>query len=126
MASRDHIPLQDADDQKELIMKSFVFTIVAASALAMPIAAFSQTDATPTRAQVRAELQQLEQAGYDPAKGENPNYPADIQAAEARVSAANSTTGYGGTASVSSSSGSRATTRPASGDEMRQIYFGGQ
>ena len=76
-------PLKDADDQKELIMKSFVFTIVAASALAMPIAAFSQTDGTVTRAQVRAELQQLEQAGYDPAKGENPNYPADIQAAEA-------------------------------------------
>jgi Domain of unknown function (DUF4148) len=118
--------LKHADDQKELIMKSFVFTIAAASALAMPIVAFSQTDATATRAQVRAELQQLEQAGYDPAKGENPNYPADIQAAEARVSAANSATGYGGTASVSSSSGSRATTRPASGDEMRQIYFGGQ
>jgi type II secretory pathway pseudopilin PulG len=126
VASRDHISLQGADDQKELIMKSFVFTIAAASALAMPIAAFSQTDATATRAQVRAELQQLKQAGYDPAKGENPNYPADIQAAEARVSAANSTTGYGGTASVSSSSGSRATTHPASGDEMRQIYFGGQ
>jgi type II secretory pathway pseudopilin PulG len=126
VASREHIPLKNTDDQKELIMKSFVSTIVAASALAMPIAAFSQTDATATRAQVRAELQQLEQAGYDPAKGENPNYPADIQAAEARVSAANSATGYGGTTSVSSSSGSRATTRPASGDEMRQIYFGGQ
>ena len=107
-------------------MKSFVFTTVAASTLAMSVAAFSQTDSTATRAQVRAELMQLEQAGYDPAKGENPNYPADIQAAEARVSAANSTTGYGGTASVSSSSGSRATTHPASGDEMRQIYFGGQ
>ncbi|WP_180735163.1 DUF4148 domain-containing protein [Paraburkholderia sp. PGU19] len=107
-------------------MKSFVFTIVAASALAMPIAAFSQTDGTVTRAQVRAELQQLEQAGYDPAKGEDPTYPADIQAAEARVSAGNGATGYGGTASGSSSSGSRAVTRPASGDEMRQLYFGGE
>jgi len=107
-------------------MKSLIFAIVAASALALPLTAFSQTDATPTRAQVRAELQQLEQAGYDPAKGEDPNYPADIQAAEARVSAANGATAYGGTTSGSSSSGSRTTTRPATGDEMRQIYFGGQ
>lgn len=107
-------------------MKSFVFTIVATSALAIPVAAFSQSDATTTRAQVQAELQQLEQAGYDPAKGENPNYPADIQAAEARVSAANSATGYGGAASGSSSFGSRATARPASEDEMHQLYFGGQ
>jgi hypothetical protein len=126
VASRDHIHLKIADDQKELIMKSFVFTTVAASTLAMSVAAFSQTDSTATRAQVRAELMQLEQAGYDPAKGENPNYPADIQAAEARVSAANRATEYGGTASGSSSSGSRATTRPASGDEMRQLYFGGE
>ncbi|MBP0590150.1 DUF4148 domain-containing protein [Paraburkholderia sp. LEh10] len=107
-------------------MKSLVFAISAVSALALPLTAFSQTDAAPTRAQVRAELQQLEQAGYDPAKGEDPNYPVDVQAAEARVSAANGATAYGGTSSGSSSSGSRATTRPASGDELRQIYFGGE
>ncbi|MBN3762231.1 DUF4148 domain-containing protein [Burkholderia sp. Ac-20365] len=107
-------------------MKSFIVTIAAASALALPVASFSQTtDTGTTRAQVRAELQQLEQAGYDPGKGENPTYPADVQAAEARASAT-SATGYGGTASGSTSFGSRATTHPASAEEMHQIYFGGQ
>jgi hypothetical protein len=107
-------------------MRSLIVAIAATSALALPLTAWSQTDAAPTRAQVRAELQQLEQAGYDPSKGEDPNYPVDIQAAEARVWAANGATGYGGTMSGSTSSGSRATVRPASGDEMRQIYFGGE
>jgi type II secretory pathway pseudopilin PulG len=40
-----------------------------------------------TRAQVQAELAQLEQAGYSPSSGEDPNYPATVQAAEAKVSA---------------------------------------
>jgi type II secretory pathway pseudopilin PulG len=107
-------------------MKLFITLITAASTLALPIAARSQTDSTLTRAQVRAELQQLEQAGYDPAKGEDPNYPADIQAAEARVWATNGATAYGGIKSGSSSSGSGEIRRPASAEEMRQMYFGGQ
>ena len=49
-------------------MKSVVIAVAAASALSIPLAAFSQSDPTLTRAQVRAELQQIEQAGYDPAK----------------------------------------------------------
>lgn len=40
-----------------------------------------------TRAQVRAELVQLEHAGYSPSSGSDPQYPADIQAAEAKVAA---------------------------------------
>ncbi|BCQ26565.1 DUF4148 domain-containing protein [Caballeronia sp. NK8] len=107
-------------------MKSFAMAIAVASALALPIAALSQTDATPTRAQVRAELQQLEQAGYDPAKGDDANYPGDIQTAEARVSSQNGATAYGGITPGSSASGSRIITRPASTDEMKQLYFGGQ
>ncbi|MEM5345015.1 DUF4148 domain-containing protein [Paraburkholderia azotifigens] len=107
-------------------MRSTALAIVAASALALPVAALCQTDASPTRAQVRAELQQLEQAGYDPAKGEDPGYPADIQAAEARVSAQNGATGYGGVTSGASVSGSRAISRPATTDEMKQLYFGGE
>lgn len=106
-------------------MRSIAMAIAAVSALALPIAALSQTDAPPTRAQVRAELQQLEQAGYDPGKGENPNYPADIQAAEARVSSQNGATAYGGVTSGTSASGSHAISRPATTDEMKQLYFGG-
>ncbi|SEK08540.1 DUF4148 domain-containing protein [Paraburkholderia diazotrophica] len=107
-------------------MRSFAIAVAAASALSLPLAAFSQNDATPTRAQVRAELQQLEQAGYDPAKGEDPNYPADIQAAEARAWMQGGATAYGGVMPGSSGSGSRATAQPASLDEMKQLYFGGQ
>jgi hypothetical protein len=55
-----------------------------------------------TRAQVRAELVQLETAGYNTAHGEDPYYPADIQAAEAKVAAQNgATSGYGGVVSGS-------------------------
>ena len=68
-------------------MKMFAMAVAAAWATALPVAALSQTDATPTLAQVRAELQQLEQAGYVPATGEDPNYPTDSQTAEARFRA---------------------------------------
>jgi|ERR1700681_1461737 hypothetical protein len=57
------------------------------SVLAMPALSFAQSAAGLTRAQVVAELVRLEQAGYNPSAGEDNNYPADIQAAEARVAA---------------------------------------
>jgi hypothetical protein len=107
-------------------MKFIAIAVAAVSALSIPLAAFSQTDGALTRAQVQADLQQLEKVGYDPAKGEDPNYPVDIQAAEARVSAQSGATAYGGVTSGSSASGSRATARPASTEEMKQLYFGGQ
>jgi hypothetical protein len=57
-------------------------------------------------------LVQVEQAGYSPARGADPYYPSDIQAAEARVAAQNATaqaasTGYGPSTSGSSQSGQR-------------------
>ncbi|WP_244816486.1 DUF4148 domain-containing protein [Caballeronia sp. Lep1P3] len=106
-------------------MKSVVIAVAAASALSLSFAAFSQTESTLTRAQVRAELQQFEHAGYDPAKSDDATYPGDIQAAAARTST-DSPTAYGGVLSGSSSSGSRAVVRPASSEEMKQLYFGGQ
>ena len=106
-------------------MNSVVIAVAAAAAFSLPLAAFSQTDSTLTRAQVRAELEQFQQAGYDPAKGDDATYPGDIQAAEARISTDNSTA-YGGVPSGSSSSGPRAFIRPASAEDMKQLYFGGQ
>ncbi|MFM0173612.1 DUF4148 domain-containing protein [Paraburkholderia sediminicola] len=71
-------------------MKSLQAVVIAA-VLATPVAAFAQQSNAPvTRAEVRAELVQLEKAGYNPAKRDNATYPADIQAAEARVAAENS------------------------------------
>ncbi|SAL59242.1 membrane protein [Caballeronia arvi] len=106
-------------------MKSVAIAVATAAALSIPLAAFSQSDSTLTRAQVRAELQQIEQAGYDPAKSADASYPSDIQSAEARLSA-NGPTAYGGVPFGSSTSGSRAVVRPASTEDMKQLYFGGQ
>jgi hypothetical protein len=55
---------------------------------------------------VRAELIQIEKAGYNPARGEDPSYPADIQAAEAKVAAQNgAASGYGSGMNGSSEAG---------------------
>jgi hypothetical protein len=72
-----------------------------------------QSNQPLTRAQVRADLVQVEQAGYNPANGRDPYYPQDIQAAEARIAAKNATaqadtTGYGSGTNGTSQVGQRA------------------
>jgi hypothetical protein len=59
-----------------------------AGTFAASTASFAQSNDPITRAQVRAELVQVEKAGYDPTGDQN-NYPANIQAAEAKISAQN-------------------------------------
>jgi len=85
-------------------IKSLVSAVALTSALAAPAVSFAQQSNGPvTRAQVRAELVQLEKAGYQPRGGDDPNYPDDIQAAEAKVAAMNGAgSGYGGVANGSS------------------------
>jgi Domain of unknown function (DUF4148) len=103
-------------------MKSLIQAAVVAAVLAAPVASFAQSNQPVTRAQVRAELVQLEKAGWRPAMdmGNSPDYPAGIQAAEARVAAENGATdGVGGVVSGSSASGSH-----AANDSVRPIYFG--
>ncbi|ASL46385.1 hypothetical protein bAD24_III03270 [Burkholderia sp. AD24] len=81
-------------------MKSLASLVVATSFLIVPLCGFAQQANAPlTRAEVRADLVQIEKAGYSPATGENQDYPRDIQAAEAKVSAKGSavtTSGVGG------------------------------
>ena len=87
-------------------MKSLIQSVALAVALVVPVASFAQSSAPVTRAQVRAELVQLEKTGWRPAAGADPHYPDDIQAAEAKVVAANGeTSGYGGVAQGSSDAG---------------------
>ncbi|WP_069268028.1 DUF4148 domain-containing protein [Paraburkholderia nodosa] len=100
-------------------MKSLAKTFVILTILSAPAVSFAQSNSAVTPEQVRAELIQLEQAGYRPGDGDNTNYPADIQAAEARVAAQNGGSGYGGMAGSTSSSGA-----PAAGDSMKPVYFG--
>ncbi|WP_419687910.1 DUF4148 domain-containing protein [Burkholderia theae] len=51
---------------------------------AIPALSFADTGHGLTRADVRAELVRLEQAGYNPARSE-PHYPDDVIAATQRV-----------------------------------------
>ena len=71
-------------------MKQLALLTLTLSALVGSTLTFAQSASAPlTRAQVRADLIRLEQAGYNPAANDDSNYPADIQAAEARVAAQN-------------------------------------
>jgi hypothetical protein len=60
---------------------------LAIATLGAPVSSFAQTSHPLTRAEVLADLIRVEQAGYNPARGDDPNYPVDIQAAEAKVAA---------------------------------------
>lgn len=94
-------------------MKSLIQAVAVAVALVAPVASFAQSNAPVTRAQVRAELVQLEQAGYRPGDGDNAHYPDAIQAAESKIGANQAASGYGGVAAGSAASGQRAVVAPA-------------
>ncbi|QBQ99462.1 DUF4148 domain-containing protein [Paraburkholderia pallida] len=100
-------------------MKSLVQTVVMLTVMAAPVISFAQSNSAVTTEQVRAELVQLEQAGYHVGDGDNANYPADIQAAEARVAAQGGASSYGGVVSGTSASGA-----PATIPGLKPIYVG--
>jgi hypothetical protein len=125
-------------------MKSLIKAVAIAAMLAAPIVSFAQSNEPVTRAQVRAELVQLEKAGYNPTAGDNATYPVAIQAAEAKVVAEDASSngnslaradtensGVGGTLAGTSASGAghsrhsrmngQACVGPAS---FCNIYFG--
>jgi hypothetical protein len=107
-----------------MIMKSLIKAVALAVAIAAPVASFAQSNQPLTRAEVRAQLVQLEKAGYNPSISNDPTYPANIQAAEARVAAENgSTSGVGGAVSGSSESGVRTSALSAVSDS-RSVYAG--
>jgi hypothetical protein len=82
-------------------MKKLMCVVLAAATL-MPFAALAQSaPAHVTRAQVRAELSQLEAAGYRPST-HDADYPQALQSAEAKVTAMNA---YGGASSSTQASG---------------------
>jgi hypothetical protein len=66
-------------------MKSLIEAAVIAALITAPLAAFAQSNQPLTRAEVRADLVQVEKAGYNP--NDWIHYPDNIQAAEARVAA---------------------------------------
>lgn len=103
-------------------MKSLIKAVALAVVLVAPVASFAQSNQPVTRAQVRAELVQLEKAGYNPSQNDDATYPVQIQAAEARVAAQNAgSSGVGGVVSGSSASGAPAVVIAPS---ARSIYAG--
>jgi hypothetical protein len=62
---------------------------IALSILSLGFASFASVASAQglTRAEVRADLIRVEQAGYNPSVGNDIDYPADIQAAEAKIAA---------------------------------------
>ena len=104
-------------------MKTLISAVIVAAALVAPVASFAQSNQPVTRAEVRAQLVQLEKAGYNPI-GDHIDYPANLQAAQARVDAQNGTaqavnSGYGAPIAGTSQAG-----RPLTGNDRNSVYFG--
>ena len=103
-----------------------VQSLIVAALVAVPLASFAQSQPQPlTRADVRAELVQLQKAGYS-AGGDNPQYPQNLEAALARVDAAHGSAAaaYGGVAKSKSESGSRMPMRHAQAAEPEIVGLG--
>jgi hypothetical protein len=97
--------------------------VAVSAAVAAP--AFAN-EATVTRAQVRAELAQLQHVGYPLNRATDATYPNDLQAALSQIHAddavaANaSTAGYGSNGDTAAQSGRRYVASAAE----RSVYFG--
>lgn len=85
-------------------MKTFIKFAIVIAALAAPALSFAQSNEPVTRAQVRAQLAQLEKAGYNPNGWMN--YPTSLQRAEVIVAQQNSNAAtYGGATNGTSQAG---------------------
>jgi hypothetical protein len=107
-ASRSTQPLNAFDIWRNLM--KLVQSLIVAALVAVPAVSFAQAQQQPvTRAEVRAELVQLQKAGYNPSS-DNTQYPKNIEAALARVHAedGSAAAAYGGVAQSTADSGSRA------------------
>jgi hypothetical protein len=109
------------------MMKTRLIAAVLVAVSASVAAPAFADEAVVTRAQVRAELVQLEKAGYVPGRANDPHYPDDLQAALARIDARTaaaadtSTSGYGRDAVAGTQSGAR---QHVARVAERSIYFG--
>ncbi|HKT65747.1 MAG TPA: DUF4148 domain-containing protein [Burkholderia sp.] len=107
-------------------MKTQLIAAVLVAVSATVAAPAFASEAVVTRAQMRAELVQLQQAGYVPGRANDPHYPDDLQAALKRVRDHETTVadtqaaGYGSNADGATQAGRRSAIRTAE----RSIYFG--
>lgn len=109
-------------------MKNTLVAIALAfGTLAAPVLSFAQSNAPLTRAEVRADLVRVEQAGYNPSPGDDASYPADIQAAEAKIAAQNTQqttqSAYGGVPQNGSASSGVHSRMPMKSDCVGPVSF---
>ncbi|CAB3796306.1 hypothetical protein LMG28614_04345 [Paraburkholderia ultramafica] len=111
-------------------MKNALVAIaLAVGTLAAPVLSFAQSNAPLTRAEVRADLVRVEQAGYNPSLNDDTNYPADIQAAEAKIAAQAQSTqpitqsAYGGMPQNGSASSGAHARMPMNSDCVGPVSF---
>ncbi len=87
-------------------MKLIANAAALSAALLLPLAACAQSTAPLTRAEVRQQIIEIENAGYNPSTSDSTAYPENIQAAQKRLDALKASDAYGGVAATSVSSGS--------------------
>jgi hypothetical protein len=68
-----------------MIMETCIFALLLTGSLLTPISSFAEADKSVSRTQIRAELAEIQRAGYVPTS-EQASYPANFQAAITRVS----------------------------------------
>jgi hypothetical protein len=121
---------------KELKMR--VYRSLALSLIVAAAAGYATVSSAQglTRADVRADLIRVEQAGYSPSSGDDVSYPARIQAAEAKLAAqaqqqtAKVNDAMGGAPMGTSAAGTRVTLKQAHQQECVgpesycNVYFG--
>jgi len=93
-----------------------VQSLMVAAALALPALSFAQSNAPLSRADVRAQLIELQKAGYKVGT-DDLHYPQNLEAAEARLNNQSnaSASSYGSSSAGTSASGSRAAAADAFG-----------
>ena len=102
-------------------MKALIKAVLFGCALSAPGFSFAQAANAPvTRAEVKADLVRVEQAGYRP-QAEDPNYPADIQAADAKIAAQDQTPGAASIGGVPMTGASQAAP-PLAMNDPQSIY----
>lgn len=84
-------------------------SLVVAAVVAVPALSFAQSNQPLTRAEVRAQLVELQSVGYNPAS-DSTQYPRNIEVAQARLNAQTSlsVSSYGASTAGTSAAGSRA------------------
>lgn len=98
-------------------------SLLVAAAVALPALSFAQSNQPLTRAEVRAQLVELEQAGYNPA-GDQTQYPQNLERAEARLNAQKgiAATSYGPATAGTSAAGSASTNATADVIGLGSLY----